>query len=169
MTCPKCGLEILEDQKFCRACGTRVQMTTQRLARPQGLTDLERASVADSRSSYDRGNPFVLWGFIVMFLGVAIGVVGKLLLHADIVTVVGVLLSLAGMFLIGYPYVVPPRRKKEDPSFSTPQEVLTPPEPSEYLPDGSSTEFVPSITERTTDLLERSSVKRPEPKNKETE
>ena len=162
MVCPKCGLERLEDQKFCRGCGTRVQMTTQRLARPQGLTDRERASVADARRSDDRASPFVRWGFIVMFLGVAIGVVGKLLLHADIVTVVGVLLSLAGMFLVGYPYLAPPRRRKEVPGFSATQEVLTPPERSAYLPDGSRTEFIPSITERTTDLLKESPKKSPE-------
>jgi hypothetical protein len=153
MTCPKCGLETLADQKFCRACGARVQMTTQRLARPQAVTDLGKTSTIGAKGEDERVNHFVLWGFILMLIGVAIGVVGKKLLHEDIVTVVGVLLSLAGIFLVVYPYLAPSRRKEDDSSFASQPEVLTPPQSRESLPDASSTEYVPSITERTTDLL----------------
>jgi len=160
MTCPKCGLETFADQKFCRSCGTRVQMTTQRLAKPQPVTDLGRTIGA--KGADERANHFVLWGFIAMLIGVAIGVVGKKLLYEDIVTVVGVLISLAGMFLVSYPYLIPSRRKEDDSSFSSQPEVLTSSQQTEYLPDASSTEYVPSITERTTNLLKNSATKRPE-------
>ena len=46
-----------------------------------------------------------------MFIGVAIGVIGKKLVHDDIVTVVGILLALAGMFMTAYPYLAPSRRR----------------------------------------------------------
>jgi hypothetical protein len=159
MTCPKCGFETFGDQKFCRSCGARVPMTTQRLAQPQAVTDLGRTSTIDARGG---ANHFVLWGFILMLIGVAIGVVGKKLLHEDIVTVVGVLISLAGMFLVVYPYLAPSRRKEDDSSFASQPEVLTPPQPTEYLPDTSSIEYIPSVTERTTDLLKNSATRRPE-------
>jgi hypothetical protein len=95
----------------------------------------------------------------MMFIGVAIGVIGKILIHEDVVTVVGVLLSLAGMFLTVYPYLAPPKsrsRKKYDATLSSQPEVLTPSEQPKSLPQGSNTEFVPSVTERTTDLLKSS-------------
>jgi len=161
MTCPKCGLETVADQKFCRACGTRVQMTTQRLAKPQAATPGTTSTIG-TKGGDERTNHFVLWGFTLMLIGVAIGVVGKKLLYQDIVTVVGVLISLAGMFLVVYPYLAPARRKEDASSFSSQPEVLTPPQPTEYLPDASSIEYVPSITERTTNLLENSATKRPE-------
>ena len=160
MTCPKCGLETFADQKFCHSCGTRVQMTTQRLAKPQPVTDLGRTIGA--KGADERANHFVLWGFIAMLIGVAIGVVGKKLLYEDIVTVVGVLISLAGMFLVSYPYLIPSRRKEDDSSFSSQPEVLTSSQQTEYLPDASSIEYVPSITERTTNLLKNSATRRPE-------
>ena len=162
MTCPKCGFETFADQKFCRSCGARVPMTTQRLAKPQAVTDLGRTSTIATKGGDERANHFVLWGYIVMLIGVAIGVVGKKLLYQDIVTVVGVLISLAGMFLVSYPYLIPSRRKEDDSSFSSQPEVLTSSQQTEYLPDASSTEYVPSITERTTNLLKNSATKRPE-------
>jgi hypothetical protein len=171
MVCPKCGLETLADQKFCRSCGARLQMmTTQRLAKPQAVTDLRRTSTIGAKGGDERANQFVIWGFILMLIGVAIGVVGKKLLYEDIFTVVGVLISLAGMFLVVYPYLAPSRRKEDESSFSSQPEVLTPSQQTEYLPDTSSTEYVPSITERTTNLLKNSAAKRPEQtKDKEME
>lgn len=159
MTCPTCGLLPLADQKFCRSCGTSLQLITQPLAGPATLSDLERRSAIASKGEVQRGNRLVLWGFIMMLIGAAIGVLGKLALHEDIVTVVGVLISLAGMFLVVYPYLSPSPRQKNDSSPSSPPEVLTPSQTKEYLPQGSNIEYVPSITERTTDLLKNSAIR----------
>jgi len=143
-------------------------MTTQRLAEPQALTDPGRTST--TKGEDERANPFVLWGFIIMLAGAAIGVVGKRLLYVDIVTVAGVLISLAGMFLVVYPYLAPSRRKEDDSNLSTHPEILTPPQRTQYLPEGSSTEFISSVTERTTDLLNSSKTKEPRRKeNKKSE
>jgi hypothetical protein len=84
-------------------------MTTQPLAELDTISDLERTLAISLQVEVRRRNGFVLWGFIAMFIGVAIGVVGKKLLHEDIVTVIGVLISLLGMFLTVYPYLAPPR------------------------------------------------------------
>ena len=91
-----------------------------------------------------------------MFIGVAIGVIGKKLIHEDIVTVVGILISLVGMFLTAYPYLSPAPRKEHDSSLPSQPEVLTESQTTKSLPEGSNTEYVPSITERTTSLLEGS-------------
>jgi zinc-ribbon domain len=167
MTCPKCGLQTQADQKFCRTCGTSLRMTTQPLAEFATMSDLEKTSLIGLKGEAQRRNGLVLWGFIIMLIGVAIGVVGKKLLHQDIVTVVGVLISLLGMFLSVYPFLAPPRRNKSGSSPSSQPEVLTPTRPTEYLLQGSNIDYVPSITERTTDLLKNSAATRPEQKENE--
>jgi len=153
MICPKCGSQPLTDQKFCRSCGASLQMTTQPLGEPATVSKLERRSAKSLESDEQRGKGLVRWGLIIMLIGVAIGLLGKKLLHQDIVTVVGVLISLAGMFLAVYPYLSPSRSLKYvTPPHSTPKGLM-PQQPSKYLPQGRDAEYVPSITERTTDLL----------------
>jgi len=161
MTCPKCGLQTQADQKFCRSCGASLRMTTQPLAELATISDQEKTSAIGPKDEAQLRNGLVLWGFIIMLIGVAIGVVGKKLLHQDIVTVVGVLISLLGMFLSVYPFLAPPRRKKRASSPSAQAEVLTPSRPTEYLPPASNIEYVPSITERTTNLLKTSAANGP--------
>ncbi|HEX5601254.1 MAG TPA: hypothetical protein VFX63_01845 [Pyrinomonadaceae bacterium] len=136
-------------------------MTTKQLARPQAVTDPGRPSTIGTKDGDERANHFVLWGFIITLIGAAIGIVGKRLLHEDIVTVVGVLISLAGLCLVVYPYLAPSRRKQDESSFSSQPEVLTPPQRTEYLLEGSSIEYIPSVTERTTNLLKNSATKKP--------
>jgi len=131
-------------------------MTTQPLAEPGMASGLERTSAIGFKGERPRGNNFVLWGFIIMLIGAAIGVLGKKLFHEDIITVVGVLISLVGMFLTVYPFLSPSQRQKSDSTSSSGPEVLTPAQPTEYLPQGGRIEYVPSITERTTDLLKSS-------------
>jgi hypothetical protein len=89
-----------------------------------------------------------------MFIGVAMGVIGTMLIHVEIVTVVGVLVSLAGMFLAAYSSLSPSRPKRYDLGPSSPAELPRQSEPTTQLPRGTSIEFVSSVTERTTDLLE---------------
>ena len=150
MTCPKCGLQTLAEQKFCRACGTSLHLTTQPLPRLSTKAD----SKDEPTQTSERANRYVLWGFVVMLAGASIGVIGKKLMHEDLVTVIGVLISFVGMFLTVYPYLSPARRTKVDSSRSQQSDVITQSQPAKTLPPERSTEYVPSITERTTDLLE---------------
>jgi hypothetical protein len=143
-------------------------MTTQPLAELPSISDPDGTPTIRLTGA-QRQNNFVLWGFIIMLIGVAIGVLGKKLLHEDIVTVVGVLISLLGMFLTAYPFLASPRRKRPDFNASSQSEVITPSRPTEYLPLGSNTEYVPSITERTTDLLKNPAATKRQEKNEESE
>jgi len=153
MNCPKCGLQTLADQKFCRSCGASLQVITQPLADRAPAADLDRTTSIIIRDERQGPPRLVLWGFIIMFIGVAIGIIGKKLMHDEIVSVTGALLSLAGMFLAVYPYLSHFPRPKYDSTPSSQPGVLTQSQPREYLPQPSSTEFVSSVTERTTDLL----------------
>lgn len=167
MNCPGCDLETLPDQKYCRSCGASLQMTTQPLAVPSKVYDLERTPAVTSRGQRQRTNGMALWAFIIMFVGVAIGVIGKMLIHEETVTVVGVLVSLLGMFLTVYPYLSPSRIRKYDSNPSSQPAVLTQSQPTTYLPQESHIEHIPSITERTTELLKNSAATRQEQKEDE--
>jgi hypothetical protein len=135
-------------------------MTTQPLAELATISDLEKTSAVTFRGDKQRGNRFVPWGFALMFIGAAIGVVGKKLLHEDIITVVGVLISLLGMFLTAYPYLRPSHRQKDSYRPSS-QPKVPASSPAERLPQGTNIDYVPSITERTTDLLKTSAASTP--------
>jgi len=163
MNCPKCGLQTLPDQKFCRSCGDKLQMITQPLAEHAPVARAEKPAII-SKTETQRASGLTLWGFIIMFIGVAIGVIGKMLMHEEMVTVVGVLVSLVGMFLTVYPYLSPSRRQKQDYIPSSQPEALTQSQPTRYLPPESNIEYVPSITEKTTDLLKNSAATRPRQK-----
>jgi len=160
MTCPQCGSPSLSDQKFCRSCGMHLHLTTQQLVTPANVHDLGSKSAVAVKERRSRNN-LVLSGFVMMFIGAAIGVVGKKLLYQDIITVVGVLISLAGMFLTCYRYLSPTRRSEDEPTTSSQPQAQIGPSATEYLVSGDSVEYVPSVTERTTNLLTESGARRP--------
>ena len=162
MTCPACGFQSLPSQKFCRSCGANLRITTRPLTQTAGVSDLETTSAVGPQREAQPGRNVLLWGFVTMLLGAAIGVVGKKLLHQDIVTVVGIIISLVGMFLTVYPYLSPPRPTKHRPDPPLRPGEVNPPTPAKSLPPASFG-YMPSITERTTDLLENSGATRPQP------
>lgn len=164
MNCPKCGLQTLPDQKFCRSCGDRLQIITQPIVEHAAVARLDETPAIIFKDEPQRANRLSLWGFIIMFIGVAIGVIGKMLLHEEMVTVVGVLVSLLGMFLTVYPYLLPSPRRKYDTIASSQPEALTQSQPTKYLPPESIIEYVPSISERTTELLTNSAATSPKEK-----
>jgi hypothetical protein len=162
MTCPQCGLPTLSDQKFCRSCGAGLQLTTQPIAERATALEPQRASGDLVKDQYLRSR-LVLWAFVMMFVGVAIGLVGKMILHEEIVTVVGVLVSLAGMLLVAYSSISPARLKQQSSIPSSPRE-LKQSQSTKQLPQGTDVEYVASVTERTTNLLQVPVAARPKQK-----
>jgi len=158
MNCHKCGLQTLPDQRFCRSCGESLQTNTPPLVEHATVFDLERRSSNILKDEKQRASGLMLWGFIIMFIGVAVGIIGKKLMHEDLVTVVGALVSITGMFLTVYPYLFTSSGRKVDSSPYYQPDMLSQSQPGKYLPPESNIEYVPSITERTTSLLENSAV-----------
>jgi hypothetical protein len=164
MNCPKCGLQILQEQKFCRSCGNSLQIITQPLVEDAALPALEKTSATDLINERPQVNRLTQAGFIIMFLGVATGVTGKMLTHDEMITFVGVLAFVLGMFLTVYPQFMPSPRRKLTSKPSSQAEVLSQAASGKYLPEESYIEYVPSITEKTTDLLKNSIATSPRPK-----
>ncbi len=133
MNCPNCSSHISPDQQYCRACGI----------------DL----VGDRPAPVNRR---VVWGLVMMFGGIIIALASKALLNQDVITLVGVLISIAGMFVIAaYPILFPKQSTRRDVRHPTPNAALAPAETTNKLPPMSDIDFVPSVTEKTTDLLRR--------------
>ncbi|MEP6636854.1 MAG: hypothetical protein ABJB97_09030 [Acidobacteriota bacterium] len=124
----------------------------------------ETTSALRSKSVKQRASSLLPWAFMIMFIGVVIGVIGKLVMHAEIVTAVGVLISIAGMFLTAYPYLLPSRRQSYDSSSPSQPQVPTQSQPAKSLTEAGNLGYVDSIVERTTDLLEHSPAIRPREK-----
>jgi len=150
MNCPACGLQTLPEQKFCRTCGKSLGPDT----RPDSLqkSDVRENSLLHEQEKARTAN-WMLWGFVVMFIGVAIGVVGKKLLHDDLVGTIGILISLAGMFATVYPHLSQSSRRRTRPTPSSDPEPLIQSLPTKELVE-NKIEYIPSVTERTTNLLD---------------
>jgi DNA-binding NarL/FixJ family response regulator len=150
------------EQKFCRACGAGLQMITQPLDDLATVPDLNRTPATSSKDEKQRVSRLMPWGLIIMFTGIAAGITGKMLVHEEMVTVVGALISVAGMFLTVYPYLSPPSRQKVYSSPSSQPDILSQSKPDKSLPRESNIEYLPSITERTTNLLKTSATNKAE-------
>ena len=151
MNCPQCGLEVVVGQRFCRSCGASLQLITRPLSATTGVDRPDKPATVILHEK-QRPNGMVFWGFIAMFVGAVIGVTGKKLMHQDVVTFVGILVSLVGLFLTALPYALPLRRKHlSSPTSETGLPISS--SSKARLPQPTSAGDVPSITERTTDLL----------------
>lgn len=158
MTCPKCGAETVADQRFCRSCGAKLRTVTERLPQPTAISHAEGTEVVFD-DEIQRRNRLMAWGFIIMFVGAAIGIIGKKLMHEELVAVVGALIALAGIFITVFPYLWPSSRQNSR-SIPSPAERELPTQlQPDQLTEGRE-DYVPSITERTTDLLESSEPRR---------
>lgn len=153
MNCPKCGSRVQSGQKFCRACGDSLQIITQPLATPAAIPAGGNRSGIVSRDQRPQSNA-VFWGFIVMFLGAALGVIGKMIVHWEVLTAVGALTAMVGMFLIAYPSLTSLRRGKAASTSPSPEQLPAAQPVERLLPTPGDTDFVPSVTERTTNLLQ---------------
>ena len=143
-------------------------MITQRL-QPSTVSHPESQSPNYRPEETERTNSLVLWGLIVMFVGAGIGVVGKKLMYNDLVTVIGVLVALAGMFLSVYPYVSHPSRSKQKGSTSSESELQGQSGSQKSLPQERPIEYVPTVTEGTTELLTNPVVPRSRDEAKESQ
>ena len=101
MNCPKCGLQAPPDQKFCRSCGASVQIDTQPLVGHVPVTGWVESSAIKGKDEIPLAYRSVLWAFAVTFTGVAIGVIGKMLLHVETVTVIGSTAFVGGYVFCG--------------------------------------------------------------------
>ena len=144
MNCYQCGSPSLPDQKFCRSCGTSLQVITKPLAEIPELETPPKITRQWARN-------LLPVGFVTMFLGLFIAVTGGVIIQEKIITNIGILVFIFGMFLIGLTDLL--RRTRPKPVSNPQPETLTPSQPITYLSQERTIEYLPGVTERTTSLL----------------
>ena len=138
MHCPNCGSSILADQQFCRSCGA-------------GLKG------GEARILPGRSVPVLM--LVIMFCGIMIAIGGGMA-EIKLLTFIGVAIALAGMFMIPAYSLMGnsrPRKRKNVPTPHT-STIESADTTNKLLPIGQN-EFIPSITEGTTNLLKTPSKK----------
>jgi hypothetical protein len=159
MHCPGCGAQTSIEQKFCRVCGMNLEALSIALATQSVLPDSNDSHATAISHTSRRIMPWMRWGFIIMFVGAFLGVIGKKFIHDDIMSGVGALIAIAGIFLICFgslPTLAPRsgKSRQSKPVKAPAQAKPTMPIPLELLP-----ESVSSVTENTTELLEVEKIK----------
>jgi hypothetical protein len=139
MNCPDCGSPTLRDQQYCRSCGAALSANARRRINPR------------------------VWGLMTLvtaFGGLMIAMTGKML-ELRWLTFTGVFILMGGMFLLAilaFLWETRPRKRNTAPS---PQEQpLSPADTTNKLLPIADNDFIPSVTERTTDLLKTASPNR---------
>ena len=154
MHCPGCGTQTSADQKFCRSCGVDLQTISLMMTNSSFAPISDREAIESDKAIAHRMIYILSLGGIVLLAGVAILVLGKKLLHNEIVELTGGLLLLAGLLASGYALFsamlasTAPSRRQQRMNRVTKADVEIERTPELLL------ESVPSVVENTTRLLE---------------
>jgi hypothetical protein len=98
--------------------------------------------------------PRVIWGVAVLFAGIAVSIIGKMIIHNEEVGGAGALVSITGMFLTAYFLLSAIYKPASAERRLSPEAKLPGAKTTAQLPPERLADVTPSITERTTDLLE---------------
>lgn len=153
MNCPKCETQAAPNQKFCRACGENLQVITKPLTQAVQASNLKITPEVIRKNKTSWTRRMALWGFIIMFIGVINAIFGKMVAHDEMITFTGVLLTVVGMFLTVFPYVFSSSRANNNSASVAQPEQISIIQSHKLLPPENDIDYVPSITERTTNLL----------------
>ncbi len=152
MHCPNCGKQTSLNQKFCRSCGMSLETVSKVLTEHLSVADSDRLMAKVNESLLVRRMyKMLLWGIIAVIFGIALLAIGK---NNGLITLPGLLIALAGMLLAVYGVLSPLKAMALSSRQSSQPKALKQPEPDLYLPPKHFSEPVPSVTERTTELLE---------------
>src|SRR3984893_9126742 len=103
MYCPNCGKENSVEQRFCRSCGLSLLTISQALAHePSAIESVGNSveSLVEKVNREQKGwqNP-LLYGLLIIMLGLLIAIFGKMILVEKLVSDIGVVIALLGVSL----------------------------------------------------------------------
>lgn len=151
MYCPNCGKTNSTEQRFCRSCGLRLERVVQALVEQLTAPDAEK-SLVERQHSLDRWIKVVAVSTISLFVGAVLwGIIYSIIIVKGELLAGSIFLAvIIGLMLFGLLVLY--------------RESLAKPSKQKALPDvhASDTarrleernEAVPSVVERTTELLE---------------
>ncbi len=158
MHCPKCGMVSSDEQKFCRFCGLSLETHSQLLSYQRFVTEPDKPIVESNERPPRQPHKVLRWGFVTL-------IIASLLLFVAgfenyYLWVGGLALLVSGIvgltMLSEVPFLF---HRRISPKASTTCQLLQA-ESSARLAEGQH-DSLPSVTEHTTQLLEKSESKIP--------
>ena len=101
MYCPKCGKENPEKPRFCRACGLGLRTISEALVNEQSATKSDYSSIQIVEPAQQRWRSPLLYGLLMLLLGMTIVVFGKKIAVEQLIADLGTLIAVIGIGLIG--------------------------------------------------------------------
>jgi hypothetical protein len=154
MHCPNCGKTATDGQQFCRACGMSLETVGKLVAKHTGSpanvqAKLDKAEAEKTivRSMFN----WMIWGILIVGIGLLMIVIDKSFAIGKWFSVLSSLLMLGGMG-VATGGVLNAIRRGTLPTRREPIQIAGPPDTNE-LPISSIPAELPSVTERTTQLI----------------
>ena len=154
MHCPNCGKQASDAQQFCRACGMSLETVGKLVAKHTGSPaaiqaklDKAEAEKAVARTMFN----WMMWGMLMVGIAVVMIVVNKSFPIGDWFRLLSSLLAVGGLG-VAVGGVFNALRRGMLPARREPDQLAGAPDTNE-LPTNSSPAELPSITERTTQLI----------------
>lgn len=155
MHCPNCGKPAETDQQFCRACGMSLD-SVGKLVAQHSSTPVEKQKKIDraelEQAMLRRMINWLIWGMIVLGIGVVLLVVNKAMDFGRWVSFVSSVLMLGGMGIASAGVLSAIKQGASISSKPPAREIGAMPD-EKALPAELSTPALPSVTERTTQLI----------------
>lgn len=155
MYCPKCGTQIIGENKFCRGCGTNLIPVTLLV---KGQNWVEAAQKDANFATNISSNKFFQCGISILFMGLFTTIIfGSLELNK--IAGIGSAFIIAGAGILAYPWL-PGVMNKEFGKYCS--KSLTPPDSpvnNKRFKTSEMKAVPPSITEHTTHKLDESKYK----------
>ncbi len=160
MHCPGCGHESSLDQKFCRKCGFNLEPVGKLFKNESGPDERKRERAEREKQAVRRMVSWMMWGMLVMLIGVILTVVNKQLKLDQPVGLIATFIILAGVSATMYGLLdamrggKQPRKSKklEGSRDDLPPVTEIKADTTRELAGGMPIP-VPSVTERTTNLI----------------
>ena len=151
MLCPNCGTRMTTEHKFCRNCGMNLEPVSRALAAHLSLggAAAAKAARAAERRALRRMTNGLITGVIVTLFGVLLMAV----MPGKGFKVIGVAAALIGLVAALIAVLSPLRSAKDDDEEAPALSALGGAVPTGRLLHEQTVEPVPTITERTTELL----------------
>jgi len=154
MYCPSCGIQSSPDQRFCRSCGMDLQAVSQLVAGKHSQSNSDCLSYDSEKTIQHRMAKIMGWGGVLLFVGLVVVVIGRKYLHNELLDTIGGLTVLLSAFIMGYGLFSAWLSGTKTSRRSLRGRSKT----QRDLPNGEMLEMfgeeAPSITERTTRLIE---------------
>lgn len=154
MHCPNCGKPATSDQQFCRACGMSLEtvekLVAQHTSSPAAVQKKLQKAEAEKAIVRSMFN-WMIWGMLIMGIGVVMIVINKSFPIGNWFRLLSSLLVLGGMGVTcgGALSAI----KRGALSTRPPANQLSGPPDTKSLPTSPTPAELPSITERTTQLI----------------